>query len=92
MSNIFSYSKLETYNKCPQKYKLTYVDKIDVKEESIEAFVGKIVHEVLEQIYSLDNDALTFITFEFSNLSFLFMLFSSAGNMNACLHNSSFSM
>lgn len=65
MSNIFSYSKLQTYNKCPQKYKLTYVDKIDVKEEGIEAFVGKIVHEVLEHIYSLDNDVLTFITFDY---------------------------
>ena len=29
-------------------------DKIDVKKESIEAFIGKIVHEVLEKIYSKD--------------------------------------
>lgn len=49
---IYSHSKLSTYEACPLRYKLKYIDKIEVeKEEGIEAFLGKRVHETLEKLY-----------------------------------------
>ena len=48
----FSYSQLNTYSNCPQKYKLIYIDKMYKSHESIEAFMGKVVHEVLEWLYN----------------------------------------
>ncbi len=49
----YSNSKLGTYEKCPQKYKLKYIDRIRPPEEEvgIEAFLGKRVHETLEKLY-----------------------------------------
>ena len=47
----FSFSQLNSYSNCPQKYKLIYIDKIHKPHDSIEAFMGKVVHEVLEWIY-----------------------------------------
>ena len=47
----FSFSKINTYKNCPQKYKINYIDKIRKNHESIEAFMGKRVHEVLEWFY-----------------------------------------
>ena len=48
----YSHSKLETYENCPQMYKLQYVDKIEIEEvESVEAFLGARVHEALEKLY-----------------------------------------
>ena len=46
---------LSTFARCPQKYKLVYIDHIRKKEEGIEAFAGKVVHEVLEWLYSSEN-------------------------------------
>ena len=49
---LYSHSKLSTYETCPLKYKLQYIDKARVEEEeSIEAFLGKRVHEALEKLY-----------------------------------------
>ncbi len=48
---VYSHSKLSTFEQCPQKYKFRYVDNIVVIGKSIESFLGKIVHEVLEWIY-----------------------------------------
>ena len=50
-SNYYSYSKINTFFNCPQKYKIIYIDKIKKKDESIEAFMGNIVHSVLEWIF-----------------------------------------
>ncbi len=47
----YSHSQLSTYETCPQKYKLSYIDKIEVETEGIEAFMGSRVHEVLEKLY-----------------------------------------
>ena len=49
----YSNSKLATYENCPQKYKLQYIDRIKPpeEEEGIEAFLGHRVHEVLEKLY-----------------------------------------
>ena len=51
INNKFSYSKINTFDFCPQKYKITYIDKINKSHESIEAFMGKRVHEVLDWFY-----------------------------------------
>lgn len=49
---IYSHSKLGTYENCPWKYKLSYIDKLEKPEvEGIEAFVGSRVHDVLEKCY-----------------------------------------
>jgi len=48
----YSNSKLSTYEQCPLKYKYQYIDKIKVEtENTIEAFMGSIVHETLEKLY-----------------------------------------
>ncbi len=47
----YSHSKLSTFEQCPLKFKYKYIDKIIVIEETIEAFLGKIVHETLEWLY-----------------------------------------
>ena len=60
----FSYSKINTYKSCPQKYKIVYLDKIRKKNESIEAFMGKRVHEVLEWLYSDKNRKKKLILFD----------------------------
>lgn len=48
----FSYSSIESYKKCPAQFKFRYVDNIRKKDESIEAFMGKKVHEALEYLYN----------------------------------------
>jgi len=48
----YSHSKLSTFEQCPYKYKLRYIDKIIPKiEKSIEAHLGTCVHDTLEWIY-----------------------------------------
>jgi len=49
--NKYSYSKIQTFESCPQKFKINYIDKIRKPNESIEAFMGKRVHEVLDWLY-----------------------------------------
>ncbi len=49
---IFSNSRLSCFEQCPQKFRYRYIDKIKTEtEESIEAFLGKRVHESLEKLY-----------------------------------------
>ena len=49
----YSHSKLATYENCPRKYKLQYLDRIALPEagEGIEAFLGSRVHETLEKLH-----------------------------------------
>lgn len=47
----FSHSKLNTYETCPLQYRYRYIDKIKRDRETIEAFLGKRVHETLEKLY-----------------------------------------
>ena len=49
---IYSHSRLNTFEQCPLKYKYKYIDKIIIIQTSIEAFLGKIVHNTLEWLYS----------------------------------------
>ena len=50
---IYSHSKLETYQNCPQQYKIRYIDRArpPQEEKGIEAFLGGIVHDALEKLY-----------------------------------------
>jgi len=50
--NRFSHSSLETYKKCPAQFKIRYIDIVHKSDESIEAFMGKRVHEALEYLYN----------------------------------------
>jgi len=49
---IYSHSRLNTFEQCRLKFKYRYIDKIIVIEKSIEAFLGKIVHNTLEHLYN----------------------------------------
>ncbi|MBI2044803.1 PD-(D/E)XK nuclease family protein [Candidatus Pacearchaeota archaeon] len=52
MSKFYSYSRLETFEKCPLKFKFKYIDKIIPEvEKTIEAHLGKLVHSALEWLY-----------------------------------------
>ncbi|MFQ5417641.1 MAG: RecB family exonuclease [Myxococcota bacterium] len=51
MPEVFSHSRLSSFEDCPKKYEFRYVQKIRRDTESIEGFVGKRVHEVLERLY-----------------------------------------
>ena len=49
---IYSHSRLNTFEQCPQKFKLKYIDKVETDvEESVEAFLGSRAHETLEKLY-----------------------------------------
>ncbi len=49
----YSHSKISTFEQCPYKYKLSYIDheKPEIPE-TIELFMGKRVHETLEKLYT----------------------------------------
>lgn len=48
---FYSYSKLRSFEKCPLQFRYRYIERIPTAVESIEAFAGKRVHEVLEALY-----------------------------------------
>lgn len=51
---LYSYSRLSAYEACPLKYRYAYVDRLEPERlpESVEAFMGKRVHEALNKLYS----------------------------------------
>ena len=50
---IYSHSRLSTFEQCPFKFKLRYIDKIKPEiEKTIEAHLGTVVHKTLEWIYN----------------------------------------
>jgi putative RecB family exonuclease len=51
LAELYSYSRLKCFENCPKQFHFRYVLKIPQETESIEAFVGKRVHEVLERLY-----------------------------------------
>ncbi len=51
MAEIYSHSRLSSFEDCPRKFQYRYILKIPRDSESIEGFVGKRVHEVLERLY-----------------------------------------
>ncbi|MFQ6611360.1 MAG: RecB family exonuclease, partial [Fidelibacterota bacterium] len=60
----FSYSQLSTFKSCRELYKIIYIDGVRKEEESIEAFMGKCVHSVLEWLYQKENVLKPYITFD----------------------------
>jgi putative RecB family exonuclease len=48
---IYSHTRLETFESCALKYKFRYIEKIEKKEQGVEAFVGKRVHETLRKLH-----------------------------------------
>jgi len=49
---VYSHSRLSSFENCPLQYRYRYIDKIKRDVEGIEAFVGKLTHEVLQALYS----------------------------------------
>jgi putative RecB family exonuclease len=47
----YSHSQLSTYETCPHKYRLAYIEKIESETEGIEAYMGSRVHDTLEILY-----------------------------------------
>jgi len=49
---VYSHSRIGTYETCPLQFKFQYIDRIKVEEaNTIEAFLGSCVHDVLEKLY-----------------------------------------
>jgi putative RecB family exonuclease len=49
---LYSHSRLSTFEQCPYKFKLKYIDKVETEiAENIEAYLGSRVHETLEKLY-----------------------------------------
>jgi len=51
LGTLYSHSRLSSFENCPKQFEFRYVQKIPSETESIEAFVGKRVHEILERLY-----------------------------------------
>ena len=51
MGTLYSHSRLSSFENCRKQFEFRYVLKIPSESESIEAFVGKRVHEILERLY-----------------------------------------
>jgi putative RecB family exonuclease len=47
---VYSHSRLSSFENCPRQFYFRYVERVPVETESVEAFVGKRVHEVLERL------------------------------------------
>ncbi|MFH1787732.1 MAG: PD-(D/E)XK nuclease family protein [archaeon] len=49
---IYSHSRLSTFEQCPYKFKLRYIDKVKPEiEKTIESHLGSAVHDTLEWLY-----------------------------------------
>lgn len=51
---IYSHSRLKTYENCPRKFAFQYIEKPDIESrDSVEAFMGTVVHNSLEHLYQM---------------------------------------
>lgn len=50
-AEVFSYSRLNTFDTCRYRYKFQYIDKLPQGPTTIEAFMGSRVHQALEEWY-----------------------------------------
>ena len=48
---IYSNSSINSFESCPYRFKLMYIDKIKPIRKSVETFMGNRVHEALEKLY-----------------------------------------
>lgn len=44
-----SYSNISTFIGCPRKWKLTYIDKLDSRSDSIDSIFGTAIHEAVQE-------------------------------------------
>ena len=51
MPAVYSHSRLSCFENCPKQFHYRYVLKVPAETESVEAFVGKRVHEVIERLH-----------------------------------------
>jgi putative RecB family exonuclease len=51
VAEVYSHSRLSAFERCPRRFFYRYRAALPPESESIEAFVGKRVHEVLERLY-----------------------------------------
>ena len=50
----YSHSRISTFEQCKYKYKLQYIDRVKVDiPTTIECFMGDMVHQALEKLYSM---------------------------------------
>ena len=47
---LYSHSRLSSFENCPRAFRYRYVDKIPAEVESVEAFMGKLVHSLIEKL------------------------------------------
>lgn len=50
--NQFSFSRVKTFNQCPLRYRYRYLKGLKEAFRSIESYLGGVVHEVLEWLYT----------------------------------------
>lgn len=48
----YSHSRLSTFEQCRLRYKYAYIDGIKREEDSVENFMGKRFHDVMEKVYA----------------------------------------
>ncbi len=48
----YSYSRLSTFRECPRRYEYRYIERRREAFQSVEAFAGQTVHEVLAWLYA----------------------------------------
>lgn len=51
MAEVYSYSRIECFDKCRLQYQYRYIDKVSTEIETIEAYMGKNVHVALKEFY-----------------------------------------
>jgi len=44
-----SYSNISTFLQCQRKWKLTYIDKLDKKQDSADTIYGTVIHEAIQK-------------------------------------------
>ncbi len=50
--STYSHSRISTFEQCRLRFKLQYLDKVPVEQEdTVETFLGSLVHEALEKLY-----------------------------------------
>ena len=47
----YSHSRISTFEDCPLRYRLTYIDRVRRETEGVEAFLGSRVHDTLQKCY-----------------------------------------
>ena len=53
MGTAYSISRIGTFESCRLQYKYAYIDRLPSEVETIEAFMGSMVHQALKEFYDL---------------------------------------